>query len=75
MIWNDTLKAMNLSFMPTCIALFAKISLAETTKDKIQCACLILFLLVFIIVCTYILKNNEKNLEEEEFVDKYGYLV
>ena len=74
-MWNDIIKSFNVSYLPTALTLFAKVTMLRTdfnNSDLATCIGLGVFLVTQIIVSIVVLCRNKNRLEDPEFTDKFG---
>jgi hypothetical protein len=75
LFWVNTIKSNNISFMPICLTLFAKISILRqefTGKDLIACILIAAYLIVQFIICVKVLLKNRDKFDDPAFIEKHG---
>ena len=74
-MWNDIIKSNNVSYLPTALTLFAKVTMLRTdfnTSDLATCIGLGAFLVIQLIISLVVLCRNRNRLEDPEFTVKFG---
>lgn len=74
-MWNDIIKSNNVSYLPTALTLFAKVTMLRTdfnTSDLATCIGLGAFLIIQLIIALVHLYRNRNRLDDPEFTDKFG---
>lgn len=75
MMWNNIIKSNNVSYLPTALTLFAKVTMLQAdynSSDLASCIAIGAFLVIQLIISLVVLCTNRNRLEDPEFTAKFG---